>query len=288
MFWRRRKRPRHDRETGGFKPPVPLETAAADAGETVLASAEMRRAAAIHQVTGIEEKPYRAVIDFLDGTTKRKDAVSFAKAFIDQRFANHDVCWWHVRKFDGGWLFEVHEGGPGKSYIKSAMEAIDADPQVVCVVPMTRRVMEVKRSFGGAYSSVVLPEGQPASGERQHHCVAGAAMAPYRDKGEAILNAGIGLAAAGIIAFAATLVFYLSDQSVADRSRTEIAARYMPVQRWIELTTSPEPLLTYVSRISFTRNAQGRGFFTIDRPCIRSLSQPECAEVQARLAEPAD
>jgi len=51
--------------------------------------------------------PNRIVIDFLEGTTRRKDAIAFAKGFIDQHFDAPQASGWYVARYEDGYAFEI-------------------------------------------------------------------------------------------------------------------------------------------------------------------------------------
>ncbi len=79
---------------------------------------------------------------YLEGV-ERKDAESYARAFGRRCLKTSEACWYSVEPLWSGYLYEIHEGGPGFSFLPALAKEIDANPGGVALVPSGRRVFEV-------------------------------------------------------------------------------------------------------------------------------------------------
>jgi len=79
---------------------------------------------------------------YLEGV-ERKDAESYARAFGRRCLKSSESCWYAVEPLWSGYLYEIHEGGPGYSFLPALAKEIDANPGGVALVPSGRRVFEL-------------------------------------------------------------------------------------------------------------------------------------------------
>jgi len=79
---------------------------------------------------------------YLEGVD-RKDAESYARAFGRRCLKTSETCWYSVEPLWSGFLYEIHEGGPGYSFLPALAKEIDANPGGVALVPSGRRVFEL-------------------------------------------------------------------------------------------------------------------------------------------------
>lgn len=95
---------------------------------------------------------------FLEGVDRR-DAEAYARAFARRSLKTAERCWYSVEPLWSGFLYEVHEGGPGRSFLPDLAREIDANPGGVALVPSGRRVFEVTVRNGRPVGAL-LPEGK--------------------------------------------------------------------------------------------------------------------------------
>ncbi len=79
---------------------------------------------------------------YLEGVD-RKDAERYARAFGRRCLKTSESCWYAVEPLWSGYLYEIHEGGPGLSFLPALAKEIDANPGGVALVPSGRRVFEM-------------------------------------------------------------------------------------------------------------------------------------------------
>lgn len=63
-----------------------------------------------------DNQPVKSSIGWLEGVSK-KDAITYAKSFVERRFDAKDLSFYNVMQYKHGYLYEVHEGGDAVSYL---------------------------------------------------------------------------------------------------------------------------------------------------------------------------
>jgi hypothetical protein len=173
--------------------------------------------------------PNRIVIDFLEGTLRKKDAISFARGFIEHHFDSLTASGYFVMPYEQGYIFEAQEGGPQRAYLPGIMKALDDDPAASACVQMARRIMEVKRSASGTYTAVLLPEGTESQNEDIVFPPPGPKLLPFQRSGMTMLYTGISFALMGLLILVFSLIFWL----------VEVTGLLTPTLRTINLTSLP-------------------------------------------------
>lgn len=79
---------------------------------------------------------------YLEGV-ERRDAEAYARAFGRRCLKASETCWYSVEPLWSGFLYEIHEGGPGYSFLPDLAREMDANPGGVALVPSGRRVFEL-------------------------------------------------------------------------------------------------------------------------------------------------
>lgn len=118
----------------------------------------------------IVEPPLRVLVGFIPETSER-DAVEFALGVAGRHCTAIDNSMYQVFKWQGGYAYEVHEGGSGNSLLPavlaefdrkvspSELEAGAAPPAVVAFLAAGLRGLKVSRTPTG-FAAVALPEDQ--------------------------------------------------------------------------------------------------------------------------------
>ncbi|MBY0431888.1 MAG: hypothetical protein K2Q10_11865, partial [Rhodospirillales bacterium] len=70
-------------------------------------------------------RPLKLVVGYLEGATKR-DAEEYARGFIERYFASPKASYWAVYRHQNGYLYELHEGGRGLSYVPRLLKAFSS------------------------------------------------------------------------------------------------------------------------------------------------------------------
>lgn len=199
--------------------------------------------------------PYRVIIDFLEGTTRRKDAVAFAKGFIEQHFDSPQAAGWYVARYEDGYAFEVHEGGSGRAYLPDVLDTLSRNQDVTVAIRMARRMMEIKRTQTGEYTAILLPEGMDPTEEDTHFAEPGPSLTRYRSDGIPLFAAGLATFAVGALAFILSLGVYAV--GALDRITTGSGIMdpgTLPISRWEEVLLNAEPD-EYVSSLRLENGA---------------------------------
>jgi len=96
------------------------------------------------------------LIGYLEGVGRR-DAEAYARSFASRALAPAERCFYAVERLWSGYLYEVHEGGPGRSFLPDLVREVDANIGCLVLIPSGRRVFEMSIRNGRPVGSL-LPE----------------------------------------------------------------------------------------------------------------------------------
>lgn len=128
----------------------------------------------IKRIMGLDSKdtgavPIKVLIGYLPDVLER-DVLEYAIGIAEKNFDQLAIVYYDVFKYDGGYVYEIHEGGSGKAFIPEILDYFDttgefdsATPVTVVIKTATRKV-EVQKLRQGLVA-VLLPESNktPAS-----------------------------------------------------------------------------------------------------------------------------
>lgn len=137
-------------------------------------------------------RPVVALAGWMPGVA-RQDVIAYVKGVAEEELTAHDACWWAVHKVGDGWAWELHEGGPGRAFIPSALAAFGRGAESV-IVPTVTRDLQLKPK-GDGFEDLLLTESDrrdPTEGVGY----IGRRCQPLRSR-------GMGFAALGAVALAA-------------------------------------------------------------------------------------
>lgn len=161
-----------------------------------------------------------------------KDARAYARGIIQQRFKAHEESWYAVLPFHGGFLWEAHQGGDGKGYIKSAAKALEDDPGGEHWFKTGDRAYRVVMQDGKPFPHLLPPEksveilnsGSESLG-RSH------SLTPYVRKGTGWMVSGIVMSGTAALFFIGSIAFYAFAYNPGPSVRaTDISA--LPHSKW--------------------------------------------------------
>jgi hypothetical protein len=197
--------------------------------------------------------PYRVVIDFLEGTLRKQDAIAFARGFIEHHFDAQNNSGYYVAPYVGGYIFEVQEGGSGRAYLPGILQVLDENPAASACIQMARRVLEVKKSSTGAYTAILLPEGTEPQNPDKVFPEPSAKLIPFQRSGMAALIVGGAIFGIGFLALFLTTVVYLVEVSglmAPPMAKVDYAA--LPLTQWQSLmNVGGEKSNSYVKAIKY-------------------------------------
>ena len=180
--------------------------------------------------------PYRVVIDFLEGTLRKQDAVSFARGFIEHHFDATSNSGYFVAPYEAGYIFEAHEGGLQRAYLPGILKTLQTTPTASACVQMARRVLEVKKSVSGVYTAILLPEGTEPQNLDKVFPEPGPKLVPYEKSGLGAMMTGIGIFGAGLVTLLLATTWYLVEVSgLMQPSMATVDYKSLPLTQWPNL-----------------------------------------------------
>ncbi len=182
--------------------------------------------------------PYRVVIDFLEGTLRKQDAIAFARGFIEHHFDSQSDSGYYVMPYEGGYIFEAHEGGSHRAYLPNVLRAIQDDPSSSACIQMARRILEVKRAASGTYTSILLPEGAESQNPAKSFPEPGPSLIPFQRSGMVALMAGLSVFSIGFVALLlATVVYLVQVSGLMKPDMAKLDVKSMPLLQWPTMTS---------------------------------------------------
>ena len=201
--------------------------------------------------------PFRVVIDFMEGTKRKADAVAFARGFIEHHFDSPADSWYYVQPYPGGYAFEVHEGGLGKAFLPNIIETLEVNPTAVLSVPMARRNLQVKKSLNGTYTAILLPEGLSTDEDHAVEAVSSRSMLRVTTTGLGIFTFGGIIFSAGFLAFfSALLMVFLDPAGIFFGGSRGTELQQLPILQWKSLSSASNDQ-SYVRNLSFSNGKWG-------------------------------
>lgn len=86
--------------------------------------------------------PNTVLFGYLEGVDRR-DAEAYARGFARRTLATAERVWYHTESIYTGFLYEIHDGGDGLSFLPELITAFEAEPAGTVLVPSGRRVFEL-------------------------------------------------------------------------------------------------------------------------------------------------
>lgn len=179
-----------------------------------------------------EELPIQVIMGYLPEVSAR-DAMDFATGMSEKYVVQQGLAYFHVTKFERGFIYEVHEGGPGKAYAPEIAKyfasrgAYRADEPLSVVIRTAGRMVEVTRQREGL-AVVLLPESSTVAPTDWLVPKARMTVAVPRRKG--MLYFGLALMASGVVLAGLNGVFFrLQGYSEAPPQPIDIVTpRFLP------------------------------------------------------------
>jgi len=154
-------------------------------------------------------RPMNAMMGWTEGVESKNDAIELAKGFITRRFTALEASWYAVAPFMGGYLWEVHEGGPGKGYIGAAIEALSQNPSSKFWFPSADRAFQIMMRDGKPFGILLSKsESLPVINSDQPPLAMITKMQPAVRKGTGVFMTGAAMAGVGAIFLISSMAFY--------------------------------------------------------------------------------
>jgi len=195
--------------------------------------------------------PIQVIVDWI-AEARQNDVIHHARGAIQDHFGSLENAWLAVAPFAGGYFFEIHEGGDGRSHLPTLVEELTRDSSQMLWLPSGTRlnravVVSVIDDIPDAAmlneeeSRKVRDSGQsplPRTGRMQR----------AQRKGERVLAAGAVVSLLGILVVAGSMVFsLLAPRYVAQMKKLDAARLPIGQLALLNAVTSDR----YVERLVF-------------------------------------
>ncbi len=225
--------------------------------------------------------PHKAVMGWIEPGGSRKDAVEYARGYAVKHMDAPEGCWFEVLPFLGGYLWEVHELGPGLSYLPATAKVL-SDPLAKGWFRTRKRAFQVAIQDGRP-SLVLLPETLSKSvmenpkGEMRPS----GKMRPVIRKGTRVLAFGSSVFGAGAVFLGATYAYAFLSLAYAPEPR-RLDQDLLPHRQWSRVERVPPNL--FVESMRFKEQA----WTTNIKPVMRNASgRPTGGTANAGQPQPA-
>lgn len=195
--------------------------------------------------------PMRVEISWIEQADKKRDAIDMAKGHIEQRFVAKDAAWYRVVPFMGGYFWEAHEGGPGKSYLDAIVDELKRNPGGEYWFPNgPTKVVRIIMQDGKP--KALVPNEQESLSIRNSGrtpLIARSSMTPYARRGTGTMLFGSVFAGASFLYMLGTMGFYLTVWEPGPSVR-DIKIADLPTAQWSMVEfTDPR---TIISKLQYS------------------------------------
>ncbi|MCT4574910.1 MAG: hypothetical protein N4A43_01500 [Alphaproteobacteria bacterium] len=219
------------------------------------------------------------VIDFLDGTSKKSEAIAYARGFIDNHYPVPADCYMYAIANEGGYAVEIHDGGDGKAYLPEIIKTLQEDPTACICIRNKRRVLEIKKSDKEGFSSILLPEGiDSVETNIVNICPSNTNMTPYSFKALPFALVGMVFGALGFSFLIISLIVGVLARTAPVKTLPVTKVKNLPIQQWDELMNnySDEKYVGKLSYVSDKWNVENK---------VSPLFVPKKAEEDSAVEE---
>lgn len=202
------------------------------------------------------ERPIRVLMGFLPGVTAR-DATEFALGVAEKNFDQPGIAFYDAFAFEDGYVYEVHEGGPGKAYAPDVIRYFKTLPPFApgeahaVVLPTATRSVRIERTRGGL-QTVLLPE---SNSQSPSEGFAGTTkMRPAVSKRTGLLVSGAALFVTGFFGLLFSLIARIPTYDAPPVVTVErVDYGKLPLAQWPRLASVPPT--RYVKALRFEKGS---------------------------------
>ncbi len=212
--------------------------------------------------------PLLLIVGSLDAGS-RKDVIAYARGLAESQVVAKDACFVDACKVDGKWLYEVHEGGPGRALLPWILQTLAGDPGAKVNVPIAgERVVSVS-SVGGELVGIVYPPDGGRHRDAQESSPPlelGPSLAPYFGSAAPLRNAAAALfVVCALLFLGAGAAFYIRGNAMdvsrfagrfaASKPEARTDVKNLPS---LQLHAAAQSLKTSSGYLSYLRFEKGR------------------------------
>ena len=199
------------------------------------------------QLSNLEKKelPIKILIGYQPDVLAR-DAKEYAIGLAHKHFSDVGLAFWGVYEYENGFVFEIHEGGPGKAYgpeiIKFFQEQgpFDNSKQNELRIKTATRTVQVLRKERGL-AGILLPEN---STKEDSGIVPLKALEPCIDRRTKLLKFSMIIAGSGIAALLICGSFFrLQPFEEIKTTEHRVSAGNLPIFQWNRIVLGPSEYL---------------------------------------------
>lgn len=197
--------------------------------------------------------PIRVLMGYLPEVSAR-DAREYAQGLASKHFEQLGLAFYGAFPYGTGYVFEVHEGGPGKAYAPEIIDYFEelgpfqVGEEHKLFVETATRTVEIRRQRDGLVV-LILPESvrvvtsdalEPAK-----------ALTPVMDRRDKVLYVGSVIFATGFVAALTSGMLFRAQpyEEVADPPPTSVSISHLPIGQWKRVVATPPGV--YVSALKF-------------------------------------
>lgn len=189
---------------------------------------EQRGADASGAQAFLSDPPMLLIVGSLDAGS-RADVLAYARGLAESQVIAKDACFVDAIKLDGRWLYEVHEGGVGRSVVRWVANMLSNNPGSKVNLPLAGERVASIGEVGGELVTIVYPPSEEKyrsalSGSLEME--PGAQLAPFYGSAAPLRNAAAGLFAVSVLLFliSGTALFLRANAMDVERFAGRFAA----------------------------------------------------------------
>lgn len=175
-----------------------------------------------------------------------RDAKEYAIGLAQKHFSDLGLAYWGVFEYENGFIFEIHEGGPGKAYgpeiIKFFQEqgVFDNSKQNELRIKTASRILQIIRKERGI-AGILLPEN---STKEDSGLVPIVKLEPCIDRRTKMLKFSSMVAVSGILAlFVCGSLFRLQPFEEIKEIEQKVSSGNLPIVQWNRIVLGPSEYL---------------------------------------------
>lgn len=206
----------------------------------------------------VQEKlvPLKLLIGWLPKVSSR-NATQYVTGMAEKHCQSPRDAGYLVMPFEGGWAYEIQEGGPGKAYLPVILKAFtqfrkkgdeDLSQAERFVIETGHRNVQVELLSEGLIA-VNLPESSltPVSTKLIPDGKLNSLMPERRP----VLFIGAGIMLAGVLVFASSLIWRYQPQSQPSAQVLSYPKNTLPFDQWTTVTATSLPPGTVISKLEY-------------------------------------
>lgn len=104
----------------------------------------------------VAHQPLMLIVGSMEADS-RSDVLAYARGIAESQVIAKEACFVDAFKDAGRWIFEIHEGGPGKSIGKWVVDALSANPGSRVSLPLSANRVATVNETSGEIVTIIHP-----------------------------------------------------------------------------------------------------------------------------------